>query len=461
VAEAIRRTRLGALRNRPLIGGTLSVAALTAFARLNGGVREILVAREFGTSAALEAFLVGFGLMTLIVTAVGGALPGALIPTFFRTGEPNVDRASDLMSEMLPRLGLWLVGGAVVVIVGAGAITSIIGGGFDQATADQLREVLIVLAPVIPISGMASLCTSLVNARERFLIGAVPQVFNPITTVVVIVSVSEPRSTTLALAFLAGFGAELLASAAIAAGTGVRLRFRMMLDGVRRTPGTSSTLEDRRMFFAMFLPMFVAFAVQASSLVIDQAVASHLPQGQVAVLAFGSRITGFITAVGITAIGTVVLPQFSRLSLSGKGAELEQSVRAKLVIVGVTGAVIALGLSLASEPILNAVFGRGRFTTADVVAAAQVQVVAAWQIPIHFINVLYLRLLSAGRRQRMILAVSLVGALINLVLDIILARWIGVRGIVLSTTGVLMFVCLAYRHLARIDISHLKRGAGA
>jgi len=457
VPEPIQQVRTGGLRGRPLIGGTLSVAALTAIARLNGGVREILVAREFGTSAALEAFLVGFGLVTLIVTAVSGALPGALVPTFFRAGEPDANRASDLLSVLLPRLGLWLVGGAAAVMLGAGSIAGLIGGGFDGGTAGQLRDVLVVLAPVIPIAGVASLCTSLVNARERFVIGAIPQIFNPITTIVVIVVASEPRSTTLALAFLAGFGVEMIASAAIAAVTGVRLRLRTVGRGLRRVSATSSQSEDRRLFFAMFLPMFVAFAVQASGLVIDQAVASHLPQGQVAVLAFGSRVTSFAIGVGGTAVGTVVLPQFSRLRQSGQAASLASSLRSKVVLVAIAGSTVALVLSLGSEVILDVLFGRGRFTASDVAAAAQVQVVAAWQIPLHLVNVLYLRLLSASHRQRIILVCSLFAAVANLVLDVLFASWFGVRGIALSTTVVFFGLCLVYRRIVRSDLRHLQK----
>jgi len=455
VADTVEKQRGGRFRHRPLIGGTLSVATLTAFARLNGGLREILIAKEFGTSSALEAFLVGFGLITLIITAISGALPGALIPTYYRESTHGPHRASDLLSSVLYRFLAMLVCGSLLVALGSPVIVTVIGGGFDPSTTRLLQTVVVLLSPVIVIYGMTTLFTSLINAQEKFTIGATPQVLNPITTVIVVSLAPEPHATTLALAFLAGFSAELLATVVAALLTGLRISPTR-----RRATSDDFTVRhqsvDRGHFFRMFTPMAIAFGVQASSIVIDQAVASHLPQGQVAILAFGSRVTGFAMAVGITAIGTVVLPQFSQLVTSRDAEQLSESLRAKTLMAIVAGSFVAVVLSVASQPILEVVFGRGRFTSADVTAAAQVQAIAAWQVPIGLVSVLYLRVLSAVHRQRTILTVSLMAAIINSVLDVTLAHLLGVRGIVLSTTVVLGVTCIAYRQVAMTDIRHLR-----
>lgn len=455
MADTVESQRGRHFRHRPLIGGTLSVAALTAFARLNGGLREVLIAKDFGTSAALEAFLVGFGLITLLITAISGALPAALVPTYYREPSHGPHRASDLLSGVLGRFLAMLISVSVLVALGSPLISRVIGGGFSQSITRHLQDVIIILSPIVVVSGLTTLFASLINAQERFVIGAMPQILNPITTVVVISQAGEPRGTTLALAFLAGFSVELCAAAMAAVLTGLRLP-----TVVRKTDSSEITIAqrslDRRLFFSMFTPMVFAFGVHASSTVIDQAVASHLPQGQVAILAFGSRVTGFAMAVGITAIGTVVLPQFSQLVSSRNADRLSESLRRKTFMVVIAGGVVATVLSVASQPILETLFGRGKFTSADVAAAAQVQAVAAWQIPITLVSVLYLRLLSAGHRQRTILMVSVIAAIINFVLDVTFAHLLGVRGIALSTTVVLGVTCIIYRQVVMIDIRHLR-----
>lgn len=455
MADTVERQRGGRFRHRPLIGGTLSVAALTAFARLNGGLREVLIAKDFGTSTALEAFLVGFGLITLLITAISGALPGALVPTFYREPSHGPHRASDLLSGVLSRFLAILIAISALVALGSPLISIVIGGGFGPSTTRLLRDVIVILSPIVVISGLTTLFTSLINAQERFMIGAIPQILNPITTVVVISQAREPSATTLALAFLAGFSVEFCVAAIASALTGLRLPAIAHRTGTSEITAVQRSL-DRRLFFGMFTPMVFAFGVQASSTVIDQAVASHLPQGQVAILAFGSRVTSFAMAVGITAVGTVVLPQFSQLVSSRNADRLSESLRTKTFMVLLAGILVAVALSVASQPILEVLFGRGRFTSADVAAAAQVQAIAAWQVPVALVTVLYLRVLLASRRQRTILTISVVAAIINLVLDVALAHVLGVRGVVLSTTVVLVVMCVTYHQVVKTELRHLR-----
>lgn len=435
-----------------MVGGALSVAALTAFARLNGGIREVLVAREYGTSAQLEAFLVGFGFVSLVVVAVAGAMGGAVVPTYFRDGirdEPG--RAGQLAGNVLPRLTLLVGAGTLVVALLSPVLPAVLGGGFDDATQDRLREVVLVLSPVICLAGWSQFAVALLNARRRFALGAVPQIANPVTTIAVLVADSSPTSSTLAVAFLAGAVAELVAAVALARAAGIRL--------APADPDRGPA--DRRVFLVTFPPLVAGFAIQASNTVVDQAVASHLETGQVAVLAFGTRIPGFAAAVGMTAVGTVVLPRFSELTAGGERGAMRSAVRRSLVWVAVAGTAGALALSVLATPVVDLVFGGGRFTPDDVRAAASVQTITAWQLPLHLVAVVLLRVLNAHRRQRAVVVAAGAATAVNLVADIVLAQWLGVEGIALATTLTLGVTCAAFGAVARLDLARTGNPTGA
>lgn len=438
-------------RIRPLVGSALSVAAITGFARLNGGVREVLVAREFGTSRALEAFLVGFGLISLLTVAVAGAMPGALVPTYFRhDGRDHEGRARQLVQTVLPRLVGSLVVAAALIAAAAPLLAPVIGGGFPPATRRELVRVIGLLAPVLVAMGVAAFMSSLLTARKRFSTGALPQVANPVTTIVVLLLSERATATGLALAFLLGALAEATVATGLVAATGTLRRAAVRGPATpHAAPGGSS---DWRLFGPMFGTLAVGLAVQASNTVIDQAVASHLEAGSVAVLAFGSRIPGFLSAVGITAVGTVVLPRFAELAAQSRSGDLRRAIRAAVLPVGLVASLGALLLSVGAEAIIGGVFGRGRFSSADVAAAASVQAIAAWQVPANLVGTIYLRVLNARRRQRAVLGIAAVAAVANLVVDIVLAAWLGVPGLALSTVLIITGSTLAFRAVAVRDL---------
>jgi len=439
-----RRSRLRqAAKLRPLLGSTLAVTAVTAFARLNGGVREVLIAREFGTARSLETFLVAFAIVSVAIDAVVGGLPSSLIPTFHR--RRGGDRMPKVLGAVLPGLAAVAVGLAVAMALAAPVLAKVVAGGFGGSDQHRVQGVIVILAPTIAFGLAATVASSCLQEQGRFVFATLPSVANPLAAIAVLLLTEEPRSTTLAWAFCAGYAAELVVAASLAALRGVRVSFpgRSELDAAR---------SDRRLFFRELWSIAIGLLALSSMTVSDQAVATHLDDGDVAILNFGIRIPGFLSAVGVTAIGMVVLPQFSRLVGERDWATLRASMRTKARLVFGATALGALVLSVASVPIVDLVFGRGAFTDADVADAAAVQVVAAWMVPFSVLGVVYARLLSARHRNRAIMVVSLGVAVLNLVFDLVLGPWLGAPGLALSTTLASATMCIVFGTLARWSI---------
>ena len=82
-----------------LFGGTAIVGGLTAFSRVLGFVRDLLIARLFGASLAADMFLVAFRIPNLLRRLVAeGALTVAFVPIYTeylkksRKEAPNLPR---------------------------------------------------------------------------------------------------------------------------------------------------------------------------------------------------------------------------------------------------------------------------------------------------------------------------------------------------------------------------------
>jgi putative peptidoglycan lipid II flippase len=98
-------------------------------------------------------------------------------------------------------------------------------------------------------------------------------------------------------------------------------------------------------------------------------------------------------------------------------------------------------LYLFSDQIVTLFFQRGAFTERDAMLVAQVQALYGLQIPFYILGILYARLLSSLGANRVLMWSTAITFPVNAVLDVVLARFLGVAGIALATTVMYIVGC--------------------
>jgi len=90
-------------------------------------------------------------------------------------------------------------------------------------------------------------------------------------------------------------------------------------------------------------------------------------------------------------------------------------------------------LMFISEPLARLFFQRGNFTGMATGVVATVQRFALIQIPFAMLMALVVRLISSLKMNTLLPGAAIVAATLNLVLDLVLIRWMGVAGIALGS----------------------------
>jgi putative peptidoglycan lipid II flippase len=100
------------------------VSSITAFSRLSGFIRDVVLFATFGTSALSAAFLFAFTLPNLFRKLLGeGALTSALIPIFSQEYHRQDSHAAfSLLNRVISRATLVLLG---IVLCGMGLLWSL------------------------------------------------------------------------------------------------------------------------------------------------------------------------------------------------------------------------------------------------------------------------------------------------------------------------------------------------
>jgi putative peptidoglycan lipid II flippase len=91
--------------------------------------------------------------------------------------------------------------------------------------------------------------------------------------------------------------------------------------------------------------------------------------------------------------------------------------------------------------LIRIVFQRGAFTAADTTVVGHVQAFLSLQIPFYILGQLGVRLISALKRNSVLMVIAGVNLTLNVIFNLILMRYWGVGGIALSTSLVYVVSC--------------------
>ena len=165
----------------------LVVAIITLLAKLVGAGKELVVADAFGTGSMLDAFLFAFLLPSFAINVLAGSFNAAVMPTYIRTRDNDGKAVADKLFSSLVVVGivLLLVAAGVLAIVGPSVLT-LLGSGFNEQTLALSHTLFYWVLPVVVISGIGHLFSTVINAGERFVAVALIPSITPICTVIIL-----------------------------------------------------------------------------------------------------------------------------------------------------------------------------------------------------------------------------------------------------------------------------------
>lgn len=413
--------------------GALSAAVLAS--RVLGLVREALFAALFGAGALADAYQVAFRIPNLLRDLFAeGALSSAFVPTFAATrqgdGEAAARRLAGLvLGGVLVVTGLVAAGGVLYAEAVVRAISADFGG--DRAKVALTVAATRVMMPLLPLVSAAAVFMGVLNARRRFLAPALaPAVFNVVLLLsgAVLFAVDTGAEHRLLLwsgaTTLAGAAQALVQLPAL-----VRLGVRPWprLRGIVRHPGV-------RRIVGLMGPAVLGLAAVQLNVFVNTRFASELGDGPVAQLSYAFRL--FYLPIGMfgvalaTVTTTKVADEAARRDTEGLCARTAEGLSAAWMLT----AASAVGLFVLADPIVAAIFERGRFSPSDTAATAAVlRAYSLGLLPYSLVKILAPSFYAVDR-PRIPLVASSAAVVVNLAFNAATYRTLGAPGIALGTT---------------------------
>lgn len=413
------------MRRGGIVRALFQLGGIAAVVRIAGAIKEIAVAREIGVSPELDAFVLAFAAFTFLNSAVLQSFHGAQLPLHARERTSEGRESARVITRDVAWRWMGVVAClAAALIVIAPALIRVLGGDFDATTQRSAVATLRLLLVGLVLRTPAVIVGTIRNSESRFRLVSIAPIAVPLCTVAA-VALGGGRATavTLGVATLVGLAFESLVLVV------------SEWDFIRSRADVSHRVaEARRHFWRQYHPLVVAACIMGGTALTDQAMAASLGAGSVSELAIGMRIPSALIGMVVAAIGTTVLPKFADLAADAQWSKLDVLYRRYLIaaLAGITPLTILLVAF--SRPLVEILYEGGAFTSDDTDTVAAVQQLFSVQLPFYVAGILCARMVVALARNNLLIVVSAMNLLVNIVGNLVLMRWLGVKGIALSTT---------------------------
>jgi len=404
------------------------VMVATLLCRILGLGREMVISNQFGAGLETDAFFVAFMIPNLLRSFLGeGALNTTFIPVFSDyLAYHNQKKADAFASNVLNILIITLVVIILLGIWGAPLIVNIVASGFKQEPEKFELTVRLtkIMFPYIGFAAVAALFMGILNSYRQFFIPA----FAPAMLNIGIISFAFLYSTKMGIYSLTIgviIGGLVQALIHIPALIKKHFNYQMIVDF--HEPGI-------RNLFHLLMPAMFGLAIDKINFVVDRIIASYLAHGSISALYYANRLMQFPLGVFGIALSIAILPTLSRHVAKKEFEEMRDSFFFGVKILSFFILPSTVGLIVLSHPIIRLFYEHGLFSSQD----TRLTEIALVCYTVGLFAMATLRLIIstfyALKDTKTPLKIGIFVVIFNIILDLILVRYLAHAGIALATS---------------------------
>ena len=427
----------------------------TAISRVFGLLRDVLLAASLGAGTVSDAFFVAFKLPNMFRRLVAeGALVQSFLPTFSYIEENNSKHQAQEFASYVQSIILIVL--LVILVIAEIFMSYLIIGlapGFIKnyevlETATNFARATIIYLPMLSV---IAIWGSILQHSGKFM----PSAASPIILNISIISAS--------LIFLSGqFSYNIIALSVPIAGILQLLFLVFWLHKVRRIPKIIIPNKNYKTYgvWKKFFPAALGAGVIQINLLIDTILASIVGTSAVSYLYYADRLSQLPLGIIGIAMGTALLPNLSKAETNNKIKLVRDNIESYLILGFIFSIPSCVAFFIIPEMLIEVIYARGVFNDNDVNNVSIALLAYGLGVPA-FISIKVLQASFFAMRDTITpFRISIFSVSANILLSIILMKYLGFFGIALATsissylTSICYFLILLRKE--RVSISVLR-----
>ena len=404
------------------------MTAATFTGQFLGLARESVIAAKYGATGLTDAFLLAVLIPNAVLLLLQNGFVLAFIPVLTQAftvegAERGWELAFGALSWVLLVTGLL----AAVIALTADPIVTLLAPTVPPDTHMLIVRMLRILVLVVVLGGVSAILVGRLNVHRTY---TVPTLLGLVLNLTVIGGV---------LLF-----ADRISIYALAIATVISYAFQVILLAffLRVTPGYRFKLALRdpalQQILLLAWPAIFTLFLQQTIVFADRSIASRLGSGNVAALNFAAKLVLVLAPLLYGALAAITLPEASRIVAAGdwvRARSLAGRLLRFMFFASIPAAVLVIVLR---RPITILVFQRGAFDTVATNLTAGAMGFYAIVLAAAGLREITVRLLYASHETLIPMWSGSMRMGVNLLLNVVLARSMGINGIALASAVAIM-----------------------
>ncbi len=411
-----------------LLSSTSVFSFYTLLSRVLGYLRDILIAIFLGTSIYADAFFVAFRLPnTFRRLFAEGTFNAAFIPSYAEENLKGEGSGKKFADEVFSLLLLFLVFLIIIIEIFTPFLVYLIAPGFydDSEKFNLAVEFTRITFPFLLFVSLSSLLAGILNTNNKFAAAAAaPIVLNIILILFLLISFY--------------FNQNIAKSLSIGVTLAGIIQFIILIFFTKKFYFPSLVIilkfnKKIKIFFSKLLPSIFSSGITQINILVGTIIASF-QSGAISYLYYADRVYQINLAIAGIAVGTVALPNLAK-SIKLNDQKNINKVQNKSIELSLLLSVPAtVGLFIASQEIVNCLFGYGSFDSEDVIYTSMALTFFAIGVPAFALNKILSTFYFARNNTKLPFYISLVSMITNIIISVSLFKKYGFIIIPIATS---------------------------
>ena len=405
-----------------MLRSIVSVSGIVILAKVLGFIKQMVTADAFGATIQTDLISISEGLVINMDYLLIHALSTAFIPTYIHVSRISRQEEERFVSNTIKLFAIVTFAIAALFFAASPLISRILAPSYTGELSEKLAGYIRIFAPVLILITEMSIFNSLLKANEKFVPGELIGFNQSIIIILLVLTLGKKIGPDV---LVISFYAYALFNLAF-------LMFHSRRSwSIRR--GNPFRDPHVRKQLVMMGPLLLGYSVVFVNQQVDKIIVSGMGAGTVTAMHYASVLSNFI-ATFITSICGVLFTYITKHIAEGRdedAAVLTTISTVQIITLFIPISILAI---LNSADIVKIVFGRGKFDSTAVQNCSVALIGYACMFVPYVIRELYSRFQYGYSDSRRPMINSTIAIAVNIVLSIILSRFIGVLGVTLATS---------------------------